>query len=133
VLVLGLCSIGVGVAARPLASALVGDIGCTGAAEAATDMVRWFAPQPLLLGAGLVLGGILRAHRRPLAAAAGPALAALVSVGTLLAFRVLASAGEGTGVSGSHLAVLAGGTTLAALVLAAVPALLGCREGLTIR
>jgi putative peptidoglycan lipid II flippase len=133
VLVLGLCSIGVGVAARPLASALVGDIGCTGAAEAATDMVRWFAPQPLLLGAGLVLGGILRAHRRPLAAAAGPALAALVSVGTLLAFRVLASAGEGTGVSGSHLAVLAGGTTLAALVLAAVPALLGWREGLTIR
>jgi putative peptidoglycan lipid II flippase len=133
VLVLGLCSIGVGVAARPLASALVGDSGCTGAVEAAADMLRWFAPQPLLLGAGVVLGGILRAHGRPLAAAAGPALAALVTVGSLVTFRVLASAGDATGVSGSHLAVLAGGTTLAALVLAAVPAVLGWRDGLTIR
>jgi putative peptidoglycan lipid II flippase len=80
-----------------------------------------------------VLGGILRAHGRPLAAAAGPALAALVTVGSLVAFRMLASAGDTTGVSGSHLAVLAGGTTLAALVLAAVPAVVAWRVGLAIR
>lgn len=133
VLVLGLCSIGVGVAARPLASALVGDSGCAGAVEAAADMVRWFAPQPLLLGAGVVLGGILRAHGRPLAAAAGPALAALVTVGSLVTFRLLASVGEASGVPGSHLALLAGGTTLAALVLAAVPAVAGWRDRLRIR
>ena len=133
VLILGLCSLGVGVAARPVASALVGDSGCAGAVEAAADMLRWFAPQPLLLGAGVVLGGILRAHGRPLAAAAGPALAALVTVGSLVAFRMLASAGDTTGVSGSHLAVLAGGTTLAALVLAAVPAVVAWRVGLAIR
>ena len=45
----------------------------------------------------------------------------------------LAASGDATGVPGSHLAVLAGGTTLAALVLVAVPAVLVWRTGVALR
>ena len=84
VVVLGACSVAVGLAASPLAGVLVGESGCTGAVDVAADLLRWFAPQPVLLGAGVVLGGILRAHGRPLAAVVGPALGSLVVVGSLV-------------------------------------------------
>jgi putative peptidoglycan lipid II flippase len=129
VVVLGACSVVVWFAAEPLATALVGASGCTGAVEVGAAMVRWFAPQPMLLGAGVVLAGNLRAHRRPAAAAAGPALGSLVLVGTFVVFHRLAADGDATGVPDGHLAVLAGGTTLAALVLAAVPAVVLWRIG----
>jgi putative peptidoglycan lipid II flippase len=92
-------------------------------------MVRWFAPQPVLLGAGVVLAGSLRAQGRVGAAAAGPALGSLVLVGTFESFHRLAADGDATGVPEGHLAVLAGGTTLAALVLAVVPAVVLWRMG----
>ncbi len=133
VVVLGACSVAVGLAAEPLAGVLVGESGCTGAVDVAADLLRWFAPQPLLLGAGVVLGGILRAHGRPLAAVAGPALASLVVVGSLVWFHQLAAVSDATGVPEGHLAVLAGGTTLAALVLVAVPAVLVWRTGVALR
>ena len=96
-------------------------------------MLRWFAPQPVLLGAGVVLGGILRAHGRRLAAAWGPALGSLVIVASLVWFHQLAAAGDADGVPGGHLAVLAGGTTLAAVVVALVPALLVRRAEVRLR
>jgi putative peptidoglycan lipid II flippase len=124
VTVLGACSVAAWFAAEPVAAALVGASGCTGAVDVGAAIVRWFAPQPVLLGAGVVLAGNLRAHARPAAAAAGPALASLVLVGTFVAFQRLAADGDATGVPESHLAVLAGGTTAAALVLAVVPVVL---------
>ena len=133
VLILGLLSVGVWFAAEPLANLLVGDSGCTGAVEVATPMLRWFAPQPLLLGAGAVLDGILRAHGRPMAAALGPALASVVLVGSLVWFRQLALASDADGFPDLHLAVLAGGSTVAALVLALVPALVAWRTGIGLR
>ncbi|MEP6649512.1 MAG: hypothetical protein ABJA74_06300 [Lapillicoccus sp.] len=133
VVVLGVGSVAVAVAAQPLAGVLVGESGCAGAVGVATEMLRWFAPQPVLLGAGVVLGGILRAHGRPLAASLGPALASLVAVGSLVWFGLLASASDGTGVSEAHLAVLAGGTTLATLVLVVVPAVVCGRAEVGLR
>jgi len=133
VVVLGACSVAVGLAASPLAGVLVGESGCTGAVDVAADLLRWFAPQPVLLGAGVVLGGILRAHGRPLAAVVGPALGSLVVVGSLVWFHQLAAVSDATGVPEGHLAVLAGGTTLAALVVAAVPAVLLWRTGVALR
>jgi putative peptidoglycan lipid II flippase len=133
IVVLGILSAVAWVAADPLAEALVGDSGCTGAVAVATTMLRWFAPQPLLLGAGAVLDGILRAHGRPMAAALGPALASVVLVGSLVWFRQLAVASDTDGVPDLHLAVLAGGSTLAALVLALVPAVVAWRSGLGLR
>ena len=129
VVILGACSLVAWFAAEPLAAALVGASGCTGAVEVGASMVRWFAPQPVLLGAGVVLAGSLRAHGRPAAAAAGPALGSLVLVGTFVAFHRLAADGDATGVPDGHLAVLAGGTTLAALVLAVVPVVVLWRIG----
>ena len=133
VVVLGACSVAVGLAAAPLAGVLVGESGCTGAVDVAADLLRWFAPQPVLLGAGVVLGGILRAHGRPLAAVVGPALGSLVVVGSLVWFHQLAAVSDATGVPEGHLAVLAAGTTLAALVVAAVPAVLLWRTGVALR
>jgi putative peptidoglycan lipid II flippase len=129
VVILGACSVVVWFAAEPLAAALVGASGCTGAVEVGAALVRWFAPQPVLLGAGVILAGNLRAQGRPAAAAAGPALGSLILVGTFVAFHRLAADGDDTGVLEGHLAVLAGGTTLAALVLAVVPAVVLWRVG----
>jgi putative peptidoglycan lipid II flippase len=133
VVVLGLCSVGVWYAAAQLADALLGDSGCTGAVEAATVMLRWVAPQPLLLGAGAVLDGILRAHGRMSAAAVGPAAGSLVIVASLFWFRQLAAASDADGVPESHLVVLAAGPTAAALVLAVIPAVLAWRAGIGLR
>jgi putative peptidoglycan lipid II flippase len=130
VVALGLCSVALFVGAQPVASALVGESGCAGAVEVATAMLRWFAPQPLLLGVGVVLTGILRAHGRLPAAGLGPAVASLILVGSVVWFRQLAAASDATGVPDVHLRVLAGGTTLAALALAVVPALVVGRAGL---
>ena len=129
VVVLGACSVAVGLAAAPLAGALVGESGCTGAVDVAADLLRWFAPQPVLLGAGVVLAGILRAHGRP-ARSGGRAGARLTGPRRhLVWFHRLAAVSDATGVPEGHLAALAGGTTLAALVLAAVPAVLLWRIG----
>jgi putative peptidoglycan lipid II flippase len=133
VVLLAVLSVGVWLAAAPLADALVGGSGCTRAVAVATDMVRWFAPQPVLLGAGAVLDGVLRANARPKAAALGPVLGSLVIVGSLVWFRQLALASDAEGVPEMHLAVLAGGPTLAALVLALVPAVVAWRTGLGLR
>ncbi len=133
VVVLGACGVAVVLAAQPLAAGLVGESGCTGAVDVGADMLRWFAPQPVLLGAGVVLGGILRAHGRRRAAAWGPALGSLVMVAILVWFHQLAAAGDADGVPGGHLAVLAGGTTLAAVVVALVPAFLVRRAEVRLR
>ena len=133
VVVLGACSVAVGLAAAPLAGVLVGESGCTGAVDVAADLLRWFAPQPVLLGAGVVLGGILRAHGRP---PRGGGRAGAGLTGRRRQPRVVPPAGGGQrrhrrpgGTSGGARR----GTTLAALVVAAVPAVLLWRTGVALR
>ena len=58
-------------------------------------MLRIFAPQVPLYGVGIVLAGVLQAHRRFLAAALAPLLSSLVVIGAYLVYGALAP-GPGT-------------------------------------
>jgi putative peptidoglycan lipid II flippase len=106
---------------------LLGHSPVPGSAELGARMLRIFAPQVALYGVGIVLAGILQAHRRFLAAAMAPLLSSLVVIGAYLAYGQLEppSASPAT-VSDTAVWVLAGGTTLGVVVLSLplfVPAL----------
>jgi putative peptidoglycan lipid II flippase len=87
--------------------------------DAGARMLQLFAPQLPLYGIGIVLAGVLQAHRR----FAWPVLAPLLSSVTVAAAYLTFAAvdGRGTGVaqlSDAGLLVLAVGTTLGVVVLA---------------
>lgn len=107
--------------ARPLVSALLGGQECTGQAALATRMLLVFAPQVLLYGIGVVLTGVLQAHRRFLWPAVAPLLSSLVVIAAYALFAALAdgSQDDAAGLPSSAEAVLAWGTTagVAALTL----------------
>jgi putative peptidoglycan lipid II flippase len=117
VLVLGILLSG------PLVHALVGNgnPGCDVAAQRAVGarMLEVFMPQVLFYGVGVVLIGILQAHRRFI----GPALAPLVSSAVVVAAYLVFGAVSGSGDSDlaalprSHELVLSLGTTLGVAVL----------------
>jgi putative peptidoglycan lipid II flippase len=93
-----------------------------GASDAAVDlgtqMLVIFAPQVLLYGIGIVLAGVLQAHRRFLAAALAPLLSSLVVIGTYLLYAASSQGRNTPGtVSETAVLVLAGGTTLGVVVL----------------
>src|SRR5699024_5577577 len=78
----------IAVLARPIAAALLGpelDCGDQAISTAAT-MLTVFAPQVVLYGIGIVLSGVLQAHRRFLAAAVAPLLSSLVVIGVYLGY-----------------------------------------------
>ncbi|SBT38620.1 putative peptidoglycan lipid II flippase [Micromonospora auratinigra] len=82
------------------------------------EMLRLFAPQLPLYGVGIVLTGVLQAHRR----FAWPVIAPLLSSVTVIAVYLGFTALEGTGatvggVSPAGRLLLAGGTTLGVVVL----------------
>ena len=56
-------------------------------------MLQVFAPQVVLYGIGIVLTGILQAHRRFGAPAVAPLLSSLVVIGAYVAFAVVAGTG----------------------------------------
>ncbi|MFL6137099.1 MAG: murein biosynthesis integral membrane protein MurJ [Frankiaceae bacterium] len=78
-----------------------------------------FMPQAVLYGAGIVLTGVLQAHRRFLGPAVAPLLSSLVVIGAYLAFAVEGgSAGTGcAGLSTGRLLTLALGTTAGVAML----------------
>lgn len=109
-------------AAGPVAGLLVGDpaTGCSPheARAAGRLMLLLFAPQVLLYGVGIVLTGVLQAHRRFLAAAAAPLLSSLVVIGVYLAFGAAYDATAPLGdLPTRALVLLAGGTTLGVAAL----------------
>jgi putative peptidoglycan lipid II flippase len=63
---------------------------CPGAQQLGADMIRVFAPQVPLYGIGIVLAGVLQAHRRFLAAALAPLLSSLVVICAYLLYGALA-------------------------------------------
>lgn len=86
--------------------------------QAGARMLRLFAPQLPLYGVGIVLTGVLQAHRR----FAWPVLAPLLSSVTVIAVYLGFTAAEGRlatvgQVSGGGELLLAGGTTLGVVVL----------------
>src|ERR1700730_7780845 len=83
----------VAIAARPLVSVLLGAApGCPRPAMVAlgTRMLIVFAPQILLYGLGVVLYGILQAHRKFTAPALAPVLSSLVVIGAYFWFARVA-------------------------------------------
>ncbi|WP_192498545.1 murein biosynthesis integral membrane protein MurJ [Ornithinimicrobium pratense] len=133
-------------AAGPITALLLGggglDRGCEPAAAQAAGrvMLLLFAPQVALYGVGIVLTGVLQAHRRFFAAALAPLLSSLVVIAVYLAFGALYEPDQDLALSDlptSALVLLAGGTTLGVVALSLpllVPAVrLGIRWRPTLR
>ena len=107
------------VAAGPLATLMVDTQWCSGATDLMASMLVVFAPQVVLYGVGIVLAGVLQAHRRFLAAAVAPLLSSVVVMASYLLYSALA---QGSGddlarLSGQASTVLAAGTTLGVVAL----------------
>ena len=111
----------VALAAGPVTAWLLGDTaGCDPAAVHAAGrlMLILFAPQVVLYGVGIVLAGVLQAHRRFLAAAVAPLLSSLVVIGVYLAFGAAYDPTVALGqLPPAALWLLAGGTTLGVVAL----------------
>ncbi len=117
--------------AEPVARLLLGS-GDPAEVELAARFLVVFAPQVVLYGIGVVLTGVLQAHRR----FAGPALAPLVSsvvvAGAYLTFAAVGGSRTAEGLSTPAELVLSVGTTLgvAALALCLLPPVHRLRLGL---
>ncbi|MEV0460967.1 murein biosynthesis integral membrane protein MurJ [Catellatospora methionotrophica] len=86
--------------------------------EAGVSMLRVFAPQVPLYGIGIVLTGVLHAHRRFAWPVLAPLLSSLTVIGAYLLFAAEAGADPLPGtVSAGELAILSVGTTLGVVVL----------------
>lgn len=111
------------VAARPIMNLLVGNghPGCPAAAEQAVGarMLVVFMPQVLLYGAGIVVTGVLQAHRRFVAPAVAPLVSSVVVIGAYATFATVADSRETTlsTLTRGHELVLSVGTTLAVVAL----------------
>lgn len=117
--VLAPLSILMAAAAAPLSSLLVDKQRCTGSADLMASMLVVFAPQIALYGVGIVLAGVLQAHRRFLAAAMAPLLSSVVVMATYLLYAAMAQ-GRGNDLArlpGDASTVLAAGTTLGVVAL----------------
>ncbi|WP_245887839.1 murein biosynthesis integral membrane protein MurJ [Geodermatophilus tzadiensis] len=121
----------VAVLAGPIARLLLG-----GGGEAEVDLAARFllvfAPQVVLYGVGIVLTGILQAHRRFAGPAIAPLLSSLVVAGAYAAFALLDGARSAADLSTPAELVLGVGTTLgvAALSLSLLVPLRRLRLGL---
>jgi len=119
--------------AGPLTGALLGSAGTGGCdpAEAGRTgrlMLLLFAPQIALYGVGIVLTGVLQAHRRFLAAAAAPLLSSIVVIAVYLAFGASVDPTVPLAqIPDRAIVLLAGGTTLGVVALS-LPLLLPTRR-----
>jgi putative peptidoglycan lipid II flippase len=112
-------SILMAVSARQLSTFLVDDRTCPGSTSLAASMLVVFSPQIALYGVGIVLAGVLQAHRRFLGVVVAPLLSSIVVMAAYLLFAALAQ-GRGNDLSrlpSQASAVLAVGTTLGVAAL----------------
>ena len=101
-----------------LMRALVGDDpSCQGAVEVGSRMLVVFMPQVVLYGVGIVLAGILQAHRRFLGPALAPLLSSLVVIAAYLLYASLGRVEQATALTRTQELVLSVGTTLGVAVL----------------
>ncbi len=104
--------------AEPIGRWLVDERACPGGGDLAAYLLRLFAPQVVLYGIGIVLGGVLQAHRRFLAAALAPLLSSLVVIVSYAAYGNLAGAARSIEeVPAAATFALAGGTTIGVVML----------------
>jgi putative peptidoglycan lipid II flippase len=137
-------SVLLGVLARPLVSLFPveqsGVAGCSWTTDAAARMLVVFAPQVVLYGVGIVLSGVLQAHRRFAAPAAAPLLSSLVVIASYLVYGSM-TAQLANGVDGSGDAVpsraselvLSVGTTLGVVALSLPLLVPVARSGVRLR
>jgi putative peptidoglycan lipid II flippase len=105
--------------ARQLSALMANGQSCAGSADLMATMLAVFSPQIALYGVGIVLAGVLQAHRRFLGVVLAPLLSSLVVIATYLLFASLAQ-GRGddlTRLPGQASTALAVGTTLGVAVL----------------
>jgi putative peptidoglycan lipid II flippase len=102
--------------AEPVARLLLG-AGDPLQVELAARFLVVFAPQVVLYGIGIVLTGVLQAHRRFAAPALAPLLSSVVVAGAYLAFAALGGSRTADGLSTPAELVLSVGTTLGVAAL----------------
>ncbi len=121
------------VLARPIAALLLGADGADPVqVDVAARFLLVFAPQVVLYGVGIVLAGVLQAHRRFAGPALAPLLSSLVVAGAYLLFAGIGGSGQVEDLSTPAELVLGVGTTLGvvALSLSLLLPLRGLRLGL---
>ena len=101
-----------------LMRALLGDDpACAGAVDVGARMLVVFMPQVVLYGVGIVLAGVLQAHRRYLGPALAPLLSSLVVITAYLAYATSGRVEQAGELSRTQELVLSVGTTLGVAVL----------------
>jgi putative peptidoglycan lipid II flippase len=117
--------------AEPIARLLLGSGGDAEVAVAARFLLV-FAPQVVLYGIGIVLTGVLQAHRRFAGPAIAPLLSSVVVAGAYLLFDAIGGARDVGNLSRAAELVLGVGTTLGvvALSLSLVVPMRGLRLGI---
>ena len=104
------------VLAEPVARLLLGG-GDEAEVQLAARFLLVFAPQVVLYGVGIVLTGVLQAHRRFAGPAVAPLLSSVVVAGAYLLFAAIGGDRDVAALSTPAELVLAVGTTLGVLVL----------------
>jgi putative peptidoglycan lipid II flippase len=115
-LVLTPLAVAVALLAEPIARLLLGG-GSAGEVDLAARLLLVFAPQVVLYGIGIVLTGVLQAHRRFAAPALAPLLSSLVVAAAYLAFAAIDGARDAEDLSTPAELVLGVGTTLGVMAL----------------
>ena len=124
---------GVALLARPIATGLLGeDAGDPAQVDLAARLLLVFAPQVVLYGIGIVLTGVLQAHRRFAGPALAPLLSSVVVAGAYLLFAGIGGGRDVAALTRPAELVLGVGTTLGvvALSLSLLGPLRGLRLGL---
>ena len=115
-LILTPLAIVIALAAEPIARLLLGG-GSGEQVELAARFLVVFAPQVVLYGIGIVLAGVLQAHRRFAGPAVAPLLSSLVVAAAYLVFAAIGGSGDIETLATPAELVLAVGTTLGVVVL----------------
>jgi putative peptidoglycan lipid II flippase len=106
---------------RPLMSLLVGSTGDPALRAAKVDvgarMLVLFMPQVVLYGVGIVVTGVLQAHRRFLGPALAPLLSSVVVIGCYVTYGAVSRGGGLAGLTRGEELLLALGTTAGVAVL----------------
>lgn len=122
------------VTAPLISRALLADLHVEGAVELGTRLLVLFSPQVVLYGVGIVVSGVLQAHRRFLAAAVAPLLSSLVVMATYVLWSRIVPAGTVPAEVGvTQWVVLGGGTTLGVLALSAPLLVAAATAGIRLR
>lgn len=119
--------------AEPIARLLLGGGDNEAEVALAARFLLVFAPQVVLYGIGIVLTGVLQAHRRFAAPAIAPLLSSLVVAGAYLTFAAIGGDGDVEELSTPAELVLGVGTTLGVVALSLSLLLPTRRLGLGLR